>query len=78
MYFSAQNRSALLPHSAVKDFRINVDQRNGLVRTHFALFELTIEHGLEHITGLRENQPVAFEVLKCVQKLSNLQRKCHI
>jgi len=53
-----------LPHGTFKDLGINFEQRDGLVGTHFAL--LAIEHGLEHITGHRENHLVAFEVLKCV------------
>jgi len=66
-----------LPLSTVKYLRLNVGQLDGLIRTHFALFERAVEHNLEHVAGHRENQLVAFKVLKCVHNLkSNLLRKC--
>jgi len=70
-----------LPHGTIKDLRISVEQWNGLVRIQFTLLGIAIEHGLEHITGDRENHLVAFEVLKCVHNFFvqyNLLRKCHI
>jgi len=53
-----------VPHSTLKNLRVNFIQQDGLIRAHLSLLEVSKQHLLKYNAGHGDNQLVALEVLQ--------------